>query len=104
MTGESSTVESSNETEGADADLDAPTDELMAAVRTIMEASQRGELTEAETDDRLREVVEQIVTGQVEAGRAIGEGMPEEESEDSRERRDEAEGGETKRPRENIGR
>jgi len=104
LTGESSTVESSNETEGADADLDAPTDELMAAVRTIMEASQRGELTEAETDDRLREVVEQIVTGQVEAGRAIGEGMPEEESEDSRERRDEAEGGETKRPRENIGR
>ena len=89
-----------------DADLDAPTDQLMAAVRAIMEASQRGELSEAETDEKLREVVEQIVGGQVEAGRAIGESRDGDESAEPRERPlDEAErGGEAKRPRENIGR
>ncbi|GAA5911515.1 hypothetical protein JCM6882_000524 [Rhodosporidiobolus microsporus] len=60
-------------------DLDAPTDELMSAVRAIMERSERGELSERETDDQLREVVERIVGGQVEAGRAIGERMVEDE-------------------------
>ncbi|POY72488.1 hypothetical protein BMF94_4314 [Rhodotorula taiwanensis] len=56
-------------------DLDAPTDALMASVRSIMERSERGEISEQETDDLLREVVESAVTGQVEAGRAIGEQM-----------------------------
>ncbi|BGP23313.1 ankyrin repeat protein [Rhodotorula toruloides] len=56
-------------------DLEAPTDELMTAVRGIMERSERGEITEAETDELLREVVERTVAGQVEAGRAIGEQM-----------------------------
>ncbi|GAA6061651.1 hypothetical protein JCM10212_002528 [Sporobolomyces blumeae] len=86
-------------------DVDAPTDELMAAVRTIMEASQRGELTEAETDDKLREVVEQIVEGQVEAGRAIGANMTEGDAATSRDREETGdEEGEAKRPRESIGR
>lgn len=40
-----------------------------------MERSERGEISEQETDDLLREVVESAVTGQVEAGRAIGEQM-----------------------------
>lgn len=40
-----------------------------------MERSERGEISEQETDDLLREVVESAVTGQVEAGRAIGERM-----------------------------
>jgi hypothetical protein len=57
----------------AQPDLDAPTDELMLAVRSIMERSERGELTEQETDDQLREVVERVVAGQVDAGVAIGE-------------------------------
>ncbi|BGP30614.1 hypothetical protein JCM10296v2_002370 [Rhodotorula toruloides] len=56
-------------------DLDVPTNELMSAVRGIMERSERGEITEAETDELLREVVERTVAGQVEAGRAIGEQM-----------------------------
>lgn len=60
-------------------DLDAPTDELLDRVRVIMEASERGEITGADVDDRLREVVEQIVNGQVAAGRAIGEEMEVEE-------------------------
>lgn len=45
-----------------------------------MEASERGEITGAEVDDRLREVVEQIVGQQVAAGRAIGEEMEVEEA------------------------
>ncbi|GAA6000523.1 hypothetical protein JCM10207_008051 [Rhodosporidiobolus poonsookiae] len=57
------------------------TDSLMAAVRGIMERSERGELSEQETDAMLREVVEQAVTGQVEAGRAIGEQMAVDEAE-----------------------
>lgn len=44
-----------------------------------MEASERGEISGADVDDRLREVVEQIVNGQVAAGRAIGEDMEVEE-------------------------
>lgn len=44
-----------------------------------MEASERGEIAGSEVDDRLREVVEQIVAGQVDAGRAIGEDMEVEE-------------------------
>ncbi|GAA5834817.1 hypothetical protein JCM9279_007117 [Rhodotorula babjevae] len=55
--------------------LDAPTDALMQAVRGIMERSERGDISEQETDDLLREVVEQAVGGQLEAGRAIGEQM-----------------------------
>lgn len=47
----------------------------MISVRNIMERSERGEISEQETDDLLREVVESAVTGQVEAGRAIGERM-----------------------------
>jgi hypothetical protein len=47
----------------------------MASVRSIMERSERGEISEQETDDLLREVVESAVTGQVEAGRAIGQQM-----------------------------
>ncbi|GAA5976665.1 hypothetical protein JCM10908_005587 [Rhodotorula pacifica] len=71
---------------GAQPDLDAPTDALMASVRSIMERSERGEITEQETDDLLREVVESAVTGQVEAGRAIGEQMAVEEQDGSRTR------------------
>lgn len=56
-------------------DLDAPTDALIARVRTIMEASERGELSSQEVDDQLRGVVEEAVVGQVEAGRIIGEVM-----------------------------
>ena len=37
-----------------------------------MEASERGELSPEETDDKLREVVESAVQGQVDVGREIG--------------------------------
>jgi hypothetical protein len=110
ISGEASTTTASTEgtstTEGGGPDLDAPADELMEAVRTIMEASQRGELTEQETDDKLREVVESIVGDQVEAGRRIGESLDEGESAEPRERPEEEadESTEVKRPRENIGR
>lgn len=40
-----------------------------------MEASERGELTSEQTDDKLREVVEEVVNGQVSRGREIGEEM-----------------------------
>lgn len=40
-----------------------------------MEASERGELSSSETDDRLREVVESSVLGQVKAGREISQVM-----------------------------
>jgi len=66
-------------------DLDAPTDALMGRVREIMEASERGELSAQETDDRLREVVGQAVDGQVAAGREIGEAMEEDPSVGKRE-------------------
>ncbi|GAA5933954.1 ankyrin repeat domain-containing protein [Sporobolomyces koalae] len=89
-------TESAATEEADDASLDEPTDELMTAVRNIMEASQRGELSEQETDDKLREVVEQIVGDQVEAGKAIGESMPQDEQED--------EEPQAEPPRENIGR
>lgn len=39
----------------------------------IMEASERGEITSLEVDEKLREVVESVVQGQVDAGREIGE-------------------------------
>ncbi|GAA5865312.1 hypothetical protein JCM3774_004935 [Rhodotorula dairenensis] len=68
-------AESDRDATGPQPDLDAPTDALMASVRSIMERSERGEISEQETDDLLREVVESAVTGQVEAGRAIGERM-----------------------------
>ncbi|KWU43583.1 ankyrin [Rhodotorula sp. JG-1b] len=74
----SSELDNSAPTTGApppQPDLDAPTDALMASVRSIMERSERGEISEQETDDLLREVVESAVTGQVEAGRAIGQQM-----------------------------
>ncbi|GAA6034802.1 hypothetical protein JCM8097_009306 [Rhodosporidiobolus ruineniae] len=73
LTGESGPSSSSASAAQPQPDLDAPTDELMLAVRSIMERSERGELSEAETDAQLREVVERTVTGQVEAGREIGE-------------------------------
>lgn len=109
ISGESTTAnvaEGGAEAGAQDPDLDGPTDELMAAVRTIMEASQRGELTEQETDDKLREVVEQIVGDQVEAGKAIGAEAEQDEASEPRERQDDESeaGGEAKRPRENIGR
>ncbi|BGP01281.1 hypothetical protein RTG_01219 [Rhodotorula toruloides ATCC 204091] len=77
-TGPSSSTDSSSalaSSTSSQPDLDAPTNELMSAVRGIMERSERGEITEAETDELLREVVERIVAGQVDAGRAIGEQM-----------------------------
>lgn len=93
-------------------DLDAPTDELMLAVRAIMERSERGELTEQETDEQLREIVERVVAGQVDAGVAIGEAEMEVEQEAGGQTRtrtaDELEDaqGKTKRTRDgdNIGR
>ncbi|GAA5829290.1 hypothetical protein JCM11251_004994 [Rhodosporidiobolus azoricus] len=93
-------------------DLDAPTDELMSAVRSIMERSERGELSEQETDDQLREVVERIVGGQVEAGRAIGEQMMEDEQQEggmvrtrTADELEDAQGaGKRKRDGDNIGR
>ncbi|BGP14308.1 hypothetical protein JCM10213_004435 [Rhodosporidiobolus nylandii] len=54
-------------------ELNEATDALMSEVRTIMEAAERGEIHESLVDDKLREVVERAVSGQVEAGRAIGE-------------------------------
>lgn len=60
----------------------------MQSVRAIMERAERGELSEAETDAALREVVEQTVSGQVAAGRAIGEQMAlDEEGQDGGEAR-----------------
>lgn len=56
-------------------DLETPTNDLLLRVRSIMEASERGELSSIEVDERLREVVEEVVNGQVEAGREIGEGQ-----------------------------
>lgn len=38
-----------------------------------MEASERGEISSIEVDEKLREVVEEVVNGQVQAGREIGE-------------------------------
>ncbi|KAI5481680.1 hypothetical protein MNV49_002906 [Pseudohyphozyma bogoriensis] len=60
-------------------DLDEPTDALMAQVQLIMEASERGELSPEETDEKLKEIVTRAVAGQVEKGREIGEAMEEEE-------------------------
>ncbi|KAL8278220.1 hypothetical protein RQP46_009393 [Phenoliferia psychrophenolica] len=91
-------------------DLDAPTDALLQRVRVIMEASERGELTPEETDDRLREVVESAVGQQVEVGREIGTAMEEDEDSSAvrpREEEDEApEAGASvgKRRREEAGR
>ncbi|ORY79326.1 ankyrin repeat-containing domain protein [Leucosporidium creatinivorum] len=102
LTGESATSFDPNgpSEAGPAPDLDAPTDELLDRVRVIMEASERGEISGAEVDDRLREVVEQIVNGQVEAGRAIGEGMETDEGAVVRERTDgDAEDGAAKRTR-----
>lgn len=52
--------------------LDAPTDHLLLRVKEIMEASERGELSAEETDSKLREIVEEAVTGSVSQGRALG--------------------------------
>lgn len=79
-------------------DLDAPTDALMGRVREIMEASERGELSAEETDDRLRAVVGQAVEGQVAAGREIGEAMEEDPSGGKREA--DGDDGEVRRRRE----
>lgn len=79
LSGESSTTFDPNgptdDSSAGQPDLDAVSDGMLLRVREIMEASERGELTGAETDARLREVVEAAVNGQVEAGRAIGEAM-----------------------------
>ncbi|KAK4051851.1 hypothetical protein OIV83_002556 [Microbotryomycetes sp. JL201] len=56
-------------------DLDAPTDEILSRVRQVMQASERGELSEQETETRLREIVTQVVHGQVDIGRVIGQAM-----------------------------
>ncbi|SCV71116.1 BQ2448_2704 [Microbotryum intermedium] len=58
---------------GGEPDLDTPTDTLLLRVREIMQASERGELTAQQTDDQLRGVVEQAVTGQVQVGRVLGQ-------------------------------
>lgn len=60
-------------TDSAQPDLDLPTDALMSQVRMIMEASERGELSAEETDNRLRVVVGEAVNGQVAAGRNIAQ-------------------------------
>lgn len=54
-------------------DLETPTSDLIDRVKLIMEASERGELTALEVDEKLRQVVESVVQGQVEVGREIGE-------------------------------
>lgn len=56
-------------------DLDESTDSLIYRVKMIMEASERGEYTSEETDEKLREVVEEVVRGQVDEGKRIGEGL-----------------------------
>ncbi|KDE07526.1 hypothetical protein MVLG_02197 [Microbotryum lychnidis-dioicae p1A1 Lamole] len=66
-------VPMSTSTEGGQPDLDAPTDALLLRVRDIMQASERGELSSQETEDKLRGVVEEIVTGQVQVGRVLGQ-------------------------------
>lgn len=55
--------------------LDESTDSLIFRVRMIMEASERGEIDSDEADEQLRKLVEEVVRGQVEEGRKIGEGM-----------------------------
>lgn len=55
--------------------LDESTDSLISRVRMIMEASERGEINSDEADEQLRKLVEEVVRGQVEEGRKIGEGM-----------------------------
>lgn len=57
------------------AHLEESTDTLLDRVKIIMEAAERGELTSEETDEKLREVVEEVVRGQVEVGKRIGEEM-----------------------------
>ncbi|KAK4705514.1 hypothetical protein P7C70_g685, partial [Phenoliferia sp. Uapishka_3] len=76
----SSTLSSIVEDSDAPApDLEEPADALLQRVRVIMEASERGEFTPEETDEKLREVVESAVQGQVEVGREIGEAMEEDD-------------------------
>ena len=54
-------------------DLDTPTSDLLLQVKEIMEASERGELSSIEVDEKLREIVESVVSGTVQVGREIGE-------------------------------
>lgn len=91
-----------DDSSAANPDVDAPTDHLLVRVRAIMEASERGELSAQETDDKLRAVVEEAVNGQVAAGREIGEAM--EEVQNHVKRAAGADEGETKRRREEPGR
>lgn len=86
----SSTLETLSE--DPNPDLDAPTDELLLRVRTIMEASERGELSPEETDEKLRAVVESAVEGQVAVGREIGTAMDEDEPSTIRPRDEDANG------------
>lgn len=68
-----------------------------------MESSERGELNEMETDEQLRQVVEQAVNGQVQVGRGIGERMDDGEG-GVRVREGEEEGKQGKRLKELPGR
>ncbi|KAM0788382.1 hypothetical protein ACM66B_001521 [Microbotryomycetes sp. NB124-2] len=56
-------------------DFDTPTDEILSRVRQVMQASERGELSEQDTETRLREIVTEVVHGQVDMGRIIGQAM-----------------------------
>lgn len=79
LTGETQTSTTNNQdsinSEAMQTDIEESTDSLIYRVKMIMEASERGELTSEETDEKLREVVEEVVVGRVEEGRKIGEGM-----------------------------
>lgn len=57
-----------------------------------MEASERGELSPEETDEKLREVVESAVGEQVAVGREIGNAMDEDEPSAVRSRDEDASG------------
>lgn len=57
-----------------------------------MEASERGELSPEETDEKLREVVESAVGEQVAVGREIGTAMDEDEPSAVRPRDEDASG------------
>lgn len=101
------TGEAAPASEDPSPDLDTPTDSLLHVVRSIMEASERGELSAEETDERLREVVERAVKGQVEVGREIGMEEGGEEEGRGREREEDMNGDERmegKRRREEPGR
>ena len=69
-----------------------------------MEASERGEITSAEADAKLREVVESVVKGTVETGREMAVDDDADGVLGVRAREDNDEGGGGKRSREEPGR